>query len=67
MRDTFPDGRWSWRPRITGQQTVANNLSGAKPRRRQSGHSHRVSRFEIRPIVANRAGGRRNEGDQGHP
>lgn len=64
MGDTFPDGRWSWRPPITGQQTVANNLSGAKPRRQQPGHSRRVSRFEIRAIVGERGGVR---GTLSHP
>ncbi|KAG7188684.1 hypothetical protein KM043_008306 [Ampulex compressa] len=55
MGDTFPDGRWSWRPPITGQQTVANNLSGAKLRRQRSTGlppSLYISRFEIRPIAA---------------
>lgn len=47
MGDTFPDGRWSWRPPITGQQTVANNLSGAKPAPRRAAGSQ-PARIAIR-------------------
>lgn len=71
MGDTFPDGRWSWRPPITGQQTVANNLSGAKPRRRQPAAAGQDTRGREQRIAirdsSDRCGTRGIRGALSHP